>query len=65
MNEAYNIKILQAAGYDIENTVRELGSIDIYNELLNDLVEVFKSSTSKSAIESRDRSVASCVKLTS
>ena len=36
MNEAYNIKILQAAGYDIENTVRELGSIDIYNELLND-----------------------------
>ena len=36
MNEAYNIKILQAAGYDIENTIRELGSIDIYNELLND-----------------------------
>ena len=36
MIEAYNIKILQAAGYDVNNTVEQLGSLDVYNELLND-----------------------------
>ena len=36
MNNAYNIKLLQVAGYDIESAVLSMGSIDVYNEILND-----------------------------
>ena len=36
MDNTYNIKLLKAAGYDIDGAVKELGSIELYNEILSD-----------------------------
>ena len=36
MNNAYNIKLLQVAGYDVDTALLSMGSIDAYNEILED-----------------------------
>ena len=36
MNHEYNIKLLKAAGYDVDKAMDELGGIEMYEEILQD-----------------------------
>ncbi len=36
MNREHDLKLLKAAGYEVDNAINELGGIEMYDEIIND-----------------------------